>query len=69
MSIAKLAYLTSPDPGRYVFHYQPFGSEDVTSIELDPQQMKNILTAGVTIMLNTSYHRVPLNSQKEGASQ
>lgn len=64
--IAKLAYLTTPDPGRYMLNFQPFGSEELISIEVGPDQMRNILTSGVSIMLNNSFHRVPVNKQTEG---
>ena len=56
--IAKLAYLTTPDPGRYLLNFQPFGSEELISIEVGPDQMRNILTDGVTLMLRQSFHRV-----------
>ena len=65
MTIAKLAYLTTPDPGRYILHFQPFGSEELTSIEIAPEQMKNILTAGVSVMLQQSFHRVPLTKAED----
>lgn len=65
--IAKLAYLTTPDPGRYVLNFQAYGSDKLTSIEIGPDQMRNILTAGVTVMLNNSLHRVPLKSTSESA--
>jgi len=64
--IAKLAYLTTPDPGRYMLNFQPFGSDELISIEVGPDQMRNILTSGVSIMLNNSLHRVPVK-QMEGA--
>jgi hypothetical protein len=64
--IAKLAYLTTPDPGRYVLNFQPFGSEELTSIEIGPDQMRNILTHGVDMMLRQALHRVPFK-QTEGA--
>ena len=64
--IAKLAYLTTPDPGRYLLNFQPFGSEELISIEVGPDQMRNILTSGVSIMLNNSLHRVPVK-QTESA--
>lgn len=67
MTIAKLAYLTSPDPGRYVLNFQPFGTDELTSIEIGPDQMRNILVDGVTLMLRQSFHRVPL-TQTEGAA-
>lgn len=57
--IAKLAYLTTPEPGRYMLNFQPFGSEDLISVEVAPDQMRNILTDGVSLMLRQSFHRVP----------
>ena len=64
MSIAKLAYLTTPDPGRYVINFQTFGSDDLVKIEVSPDQMRNILTDGVTLMLRQSFHRVPLKDKQ-----
>jgi hypothetical protein len=57
--IAKLAYLTTPDPGRYMLNFQAFGSEELISIEVGPDQMRNILSDGVSLMLRQSSHRVP----------
>ena len=69
MTIAKIAYLTSPDPGRYVLNYQAFGTDELTSVELGPDQLKNILTHGVSLMLNSSFHRVPITQTNEGARE
>lgn len=66
MSIAKLAYLTTPDHGRYVLNFQLFGSDELIPIEVGPDQMRNILTHGVEMMLRQSFHRVPVN-QTESA--
>lgn len=60
MTIAKIAYLTSPDPGRYVLNFQPFGSEELIQIEVGPDSFRNILTDGVSLMLRQSFHRVPI---------
>jgi hypothetical protein len=65
MSIAKLAWLTSPASGRYILNFQIFGSEDVVAIEVGPDHMRNILSDGVPLMLRNSLHRVPLNSIQE----
>jgi hypothetical protein len=65
--IAKIAYLTTPDAGRYMLNFQAFGSEELISIEVGPDQMRNILTDGVTLMLRQSFHRVPVNKQTESA--
>lgn len=67
--IARLAYLTSPAPGRYVFNFQPFGSEDVISIEVGPDHMRNILSDGVPLMLRNSLHRVPIKLNQESADE
>jgi len=69
MSIAKLAYLTTPDPGRYVINFQTFGSDDLVKIEVSPDQMRNILTDGVTLMLRQSFHRVPVITNTEDAHE
>jgi hypothetical protein len=53
--IAKIAYLTSPSSGRYVFNFQAFGSEDLISIEVGPDHMRNILSDGVPLMLRQSH--------------
>jgi hypothetical protein len=58
--IAKIAYLTTPSPGRYMLNIQAFGSDDLMSVEIGPDQMRNILVDGVALMLRQSFHRVPL---------
>lgn len=63
--IARYAYLTSPSEGRYIFNYQPFGTDEITSVELDPDQMRNILSTGVPLMLRSSIHRVPINIERQ----
>lgn len=69
MTIAKIAYLTTPDPGRYVLNFQPFGSDELTSIELAPEQMRNILIDGTTLMLRQSFHRVPITNQESDSER
>jgi len=63
--IAKLAYLTTPAPGSYMLNFQAFGSEELITIEVGPDQMRNILTDGVTLMLRQSFHRVPVSQTKD----
>lgn len=65
MTIAKLAFLTNPGAGRYVLNFQPFGTDELTSIEIGPDQMRNILVDGVTIMLRQSFHRVSVSQAKD----
>jgi hypothetical protein len=68
MSIAKLAWLTSPDAGRYVLNFQLFGSDELTVIEVGPDHMRNILSDGVPLMLRQSFHRVPITNSQESAN-
>jgi len=65
MITAKIAYLTTPEPGRYMLNFQPFDSELLITIEVGPDQMRNILTDGVALMLRQSFHRVPLTQNKD----
>lgn len=67
MSIAKLAWLTSPDAGRYVMNFQLFGSDEVIQIEIGPDHMRNILSDGVPLMLRNSLHRVSITPTQESA--
>jgi hypothetical protein len=68
MSIAKLAWLTAPEPGRYILNFQLFGSEDVTVIEIGADHMRNILADGVHTMLRQSFHRVAFEDRKHEAT-
>lgn len=63
--ISKIAYLVSPDPGRYILNFQAFGSDQLISIEVPPDQMRNILTDGVALMLRQSFHRVPVTDKQD----
>jgi hypothetical protein len=65
--IAKLAYLTSPSAGRYVFNFQPFGSDELISIEVGPDHMRNMLDDGISHWLRNSLHRVPVQTNQESA--
>ncbi len=62
--IAKLAYLTSPSEGRYILNFQPFGSEELIQIDVAPESFRNILSDGVRLMLNSSFHRVPVTPRE-----
>jgi hypothetical protein len=64
--ISKLAYLTSPESGRYILNFQAFGSEELITIEVAPEQMRNILTDGIALMLRQSFHRVPPTHTERG---
>ncbi len=59
MSTAKIAYLTSPAPDRYVFNYQEDGSEDLKQIEISEGHLANIIIDGASFSLRRSINRVP----------
>jgi hypothetical protein len=63
--ISKLAYLTTPEAGRYMLNFQLFGSDELISIEVGPDQMRNILSDGVSLMLRQSFHRVPVTQSED----
>jgi hypothetical protein len=70
MTIAKLAWLSSPGEGRYVLNFQPFGTTDVSSFEIGPDQMRGILLLGFESMMHNMVHRVPLQPRtQDGAHE
>jgi hypothetical protein len=65
--IAKLAYLTSPAPGRYMLNIQPFGSDDLLRFEIAQCHLANIVVDGASFALRAS-SRVPNNTSQESAN-
>lgn len=65
--ISKLAYLTNPEPGRYLLNFQLFGSDKLVEIEVAPEQLQNILVSGISLMLRSSFHRVPVPQAPQDA--
>lgn len=65
--IAKLAYLTTPSPGRYILNIQTFGSDDLLRYEIDRAHLANILIDGTAVALREYPNRVPAASQPEDA--
>lgn len=49
--IAKLAFLTSPAPGRYMLNIQTFGSDELIRVEIGKAHLVNILVDGVSSVL------------------
>lgn len=49
--IAKLAYLTTPGPGRYMLNIQTFGSDELLSFEIERAHLANILIDGTALAL------------------
>jgi len=55
--IAKLAYLTTPAPGRYMLNFQAFGSEELVQIEIAKAHLVNILIDGTASALREDQFR------------
>lgn len=69
MTIAKLAYLTTPGPDRFILNIQPFGSTDCLQFEISKAHLANIVIDGASLSLRESSHRVPVSaSQNEDAN-
>ncbi|MCS3692027.1 hypothetical protein ABIF07_001057 [Bradyrhizobium elkanii] len=49
--IAKLAYLTTPSPGRYMLNIQTFGSDELLRFEIERAHLANILIDGTALAL------------------
>ncbi len=64
--IAKLFYLTSPAPGRYVANIQLAGTTDHMKIEIAQCHLANFVIDGAAFALRES-SRVPNNSSHESA--
>ena len=51
--IAKLAYLTTPGPDRFVLNFQVFGCEGLQSIEISKEHIANIVIDGTALVLRS----------------
>jgi hypothetical protein len=49
--IAKIAYLTTPGPDRFVLNVQTFGSDDIQQFEISKHHLANILIDGTALAL------------------
>jgi hypothetical protein len=67
--IAKLAYLTTPGPDRFVLNIQPFGSDDLIRFEIAKAHLVNILIDGASLAFREQYQsRVPETNSQESAN-
>lgn len=62
--IAKLAYLTTPAPGRFILNFQSvdtLGNDVLLNVEISKAHLANILIDGSSLALReySSNHRVP----------
>lgn len=68
--IARLAYLTTPGPDRFVLNIQPFGSDDIIRFEIAKAHLANILIDGAALALREySSNRVPSTANTENADE
>lgn len=65
MSIAKIAFLTSPAPNRYILNFQKFGCDGIEQIEISEGHLANIIVDGASFALRKN--RVPVSPQTESA--
>ena len=68
--IAKLAYLTSPAPDRYILNIQYQGESFTHSIEISEGHLANIIADGAHYAFKKQYStRVPFIQQDESADE
>lgn len=64
--IAKLFYLTSPAPDRYIINIQLAGTTDLMKVEIAECHLANVVADGAHYALR-KLNRVPNNSSQESA--
>lgn len=59
--IAKIAYLTTPAPGKFVLNIQPEGTHDIVRYEISKAHLANIVIDGASLALRDQFNsnRVP----------
>lgn len=70
--IAKLAYLTSPAPNRFVLNYQEEGDEGIKSLEISKGHLANIVITATSLAWNEQssvFHRVSSNQETGNAHE
>jgi hypothetical protein len=67
--IAKIAYLTSPAPNRFILNYQEEGKDGIERVEITKAHLANILIDGCALALRETsvHHRVPETNKSENA--
>lgn len=53
--IAKLAYLTTPAPNKFVMNIQPEGSDELLRFEICKAHLANILITGTAVALRETF--------------
>ena len=64
---ARLVYLTSPAPDRYVLNIQKFGSDSVEQIEISEGHLANIIADGAHYAFRKQCSRRVPQTQTESA--
>lgn len=71
--IARIAYLSTPAPGRYILNFQVEGEECLRQFEISRAHLANLIIDGTTLALRENQaqsgpsNRVPVSSQTESA--
>ena len=68
--IAKIAYLSSPAPNRFILNFQPEGEQSMVQFEITKGHLANIVITATSLAWNeqTSIHRV-IVPQTESANE
>lgn len=65
--IAKLAFLTSPAPNRYLLNIQKFGSDETEQIEISEGHLANIIVDGAAFALRKNRVQPTLTENAYGS--
>lgn len=65
--IAKIAFLTSPAPGRYIFNYQAFGEEGLIQVEISKAHLANVVIDGASWALRENMRLESSSAVEQGA--
>lgn len=64
--IAKLVYLTSPSPNRYILNFEEEGKDELCSLEISEGHLANIIIAGTSLALRKTF--IANRAEPENAS-
>jgi hypothetical protein len=55
MTVARIAYLTTPSPGVFVLNLQPEGEEGILRFEITKAHLANIVITGTDLALRDQF--------------
>lgn len=69
--IAKIAYLTSPAPGRFILNFQEEGKSGIERFEISQAHLANIIIDGTSLALREAFvhHRVPASPTESAENE